>query len=126
MKISFTSVKSKNLRQSKSLFACSVAYFLLPRDFTFGLAVKKGKSSFINKMAGRNRAKVADKAGVTRQNQWFVIDNGINEVLFINYVFAPSNKTYMNALTNIVNKPTAAEAEAEAAEEAAAAETPQG
>ena len=36
-----------------------------------------GKSSFINKMAGRNRAKVADKAGVTRQNQWFVIDNGI-------------------------------------------------
>ena len=36
-----------------------------------------GKSSFINKMAGRNRAKVADKAGVTRQNQWFVIDDGI-------------------------------------------------
>ncbi len=36
-----------------------------------------GKSSFINKMAGRNRAKVADKAGVTRHNQWFVIDNGI-------------------------------------------------
>lgn len=36
-----------------------------------------GKSSFINRMAGRNRAKVADKAGVTRQNQWFVIDNGI-------------------------------------------------
>ncbi|MEG2721034.1 MAG: ribosome biogenesis GTPase YlqF, partial [Oscillospiraceae bacterium] len=36
-----------------------------------------GKSSFINKMAGRNRAKVADKAGVTRHNQWFVIDNGV-------------------------------------------------
>lgn len=36
-----------------------------------------GKSSFINKMAGRNRAKVADKAGVTRHNQWFVIENGI-------------------------------------------------
>lgn len=36
-----------------------------------------GKSSFINRMAGRNRAKVADKAGVTRQNQWFVIENGI-------------------------------------------------
>lgn len=36
-----------------------------------------GKSSFINKMAGRVRAKVADKAGVTRHNQWFVIDNGI-------------------------------------------------
>ena len=36
-----------------------------------------GKSSFINKMAGRNRAKVADKAGVTRHNQGFVIENGI-------------------------------------------------
>lgn len=36
-----------------------------------------GKSSFINRMAGKNRAKVADKAGVTRQNQWFVIANGI-------------------------------------------------
>jgi len=29
-----------------------------------------GKSSFINRMAGKNRAKVADKAGVTRQNQF--------------------------------------------------------
>lgn len=36
-----------------------------------------GKSSFINRMAGRNHAKVADKAGVTRHNQWFVIENGI-------------------------------------------------
>lgn len=36
-----------------------------------------GKSSFINRMAGRNRAKVADKPGVTRQNQWFVIGNCI-------------------------------------------------
>lgn len=36
-----------------------------------------GKSSFINKMAGRNRAEVADKAGVTRHNRWFVIGNGI-------------------------------------------------
>lgn len=36
-----------------------------------------GKSSFINRMAGRNRAKVADKAGITRHNQWFVIENGI-------------------------------------------------
>lgn len=36
-----------------------------------------GKSSFINKMAGRNRAKVADMPGVTRQNQWFAIGNGI-------------------------------------------------
>lgn len=36
-----------------------------------------GKSSFINRMAGKSRAKVADKPGVTRQNQWFVIGNGI-------------------------------------------------
>ncbi len=36
-----------------------------------------GKSSFINRMAGKNRAKVADKAGVTRRNQWFAIANGI-------------------------------------------------
>lgn len=36
-----------------------------------------GKSSFINKMAGRNRAQVADKAGVTRHNRWFVIGNGV-------------------------------------------------
>lgn len=36
-----------------------------------------GKSSFINRMAGKSRAKVADKPGVTRHNQWFVIGNGI-------------------------------------------------
>ncbi len=36
-----------------------------------------GKSSFINRMAGKNKAKVADKPGVTRQNQWFNIGNGI-------------------------------------------------
>lgn len=36
-----------------------------------------GKSSFINRMAGNSKAKVADKAGVTRQNQWFVVGNGI-------------------------------------------------
>ncbi|MFR8011720.1 MAG: ribosome biogenesis GTPase YlqF [Clostridia bacterium] len=36
-----------------------------------------GKSSFINRMAGRSRAKVADKPGVTRQNQWFAIGSGI-------------------------------------------------
>lgn len=36
-----------------------------------------GKSSFINKMAGRNRAKVADKPGVTRSNSWFAVGNGI-------------------------------------------------
>ena len=36
-----------------------------------------GKSSFINKMAGKVRAKVADKPGVTTSNQWFFIGNGI-------------------------------------------------
>ncbi len=36
-----------------------------------------GKSSFINKMAGKVRAKVADKPGVTTSNQWFNIGNGI-------------------------------------------------
>ena len=36
-----------------------------------------GKSSFINRMAGNSRAKVADKAGVTRQQQWFAVGNGI-------------------------------------------------
>lgn len=36
-----------------------------------------GKSSFINRMAGKNRAKVADKPGVTRGNQWFAIGSGI-------------------------------------------------
>lgn len=36
-----------------------------------------GKSSFINRMAGKQRAKVADKPGVTRHNQWFAISGGI-------------------------------------------------
>lgn len=36
-----------------------------------------GKSSFINRMAGNSKAKVADKAGVTRQQQWFAVGNGI-------------------------------------------------
>ena len=36
-----------------------------------------GKSSFINRMAGGNKAKVADKPGVTRGNQWFTIGKGI-------------------------------------------------
>jgi len=36
-----------------------------------------GKSSFINRMAGSNRAKVADKPGVTKHNQWFNIGGGI-------------------------------------------------
>ncbi len=36
-----------------------------------------GKSSFINRMGKNSKAKVEDKAGVTRQNQWFVVGNGI-------------------------------------------------
>ncbi len=36
-----------------------------------------GKSSFINRMAGQNRAKVADRPGVTRHNNWFAIGQGI-------------------------------------------------
>ena len=36
-----------------------------------------GKSSFINRMAGGGKAKVADRPGVTRGNQWFNIGKGI-------------------------------------------------
>ncbi len=36
-----------------------------------------GKSSFINRMAGKYRAKVADRPGVTVSNQWFAIGSGI-------------------------------------------------
>lgn len=36
-----------------------------------------GKSSFINRMAKESKAKVEDRAGVTRSNQWFVIDGGL-------------------------------------------------
>ncbi len=36
-----------------------------------------GKSTFINRMAGKVKAKAADKPGVTRQNQWFDIGDGI-------------------------------------------------
>ena len=36
-----------------------------------------GKSSFVNKMGAGGKAKVEDKAGVTRNNQWFVIGGGI-------------------------------------------------
>lgn len=34
-----------------------------------------GKSSFINRIAGANKAKVENRPGVTRGNQWFTIDN---------------------------------------------------
>ena len=33
-----------------------------------------GKSSFINKLVGNNRAKVENRPGVTRANQWFSVD----------------------------------------------------
>ena len=33
-----------------------------------------GKSSFINRIAGGNRAKVENRPGVTRGNQWFMVD----------------------------------------------------
>ncbi|MBQ9901524.1 MAG: ribosome biogenesis GTPase YlqF [Clostridia bacterium] len=36
-----------------------------------------GKSSFINRMAKGGKAKVADRPGVTRGNQWFTIPGGI-------------------------------------------------
>lgn len=36
-----------------------------------------GKSSFINRMSNSAKAKVADTAGVTRNNQWFNAGNGI-------------------------------------------------
>lgn len=36
-----------------------------------------GKSSFINRMAKGGKARVADRPGVTRGNQWFTIGGGI-------------------------------------------------
>lgn len=36
-----------------------------------------GKSSFINRIAGTNRAKVENRPGVTRGNQWFMIGKGV-------------------------------------------------
>lgn len=36
-----------------------------------------GKSSFINRLAKGNRAKVEDRPGVTRGNQWFAVDKGL-------------------------------------------------
>lgn len=34
-----------------------------------------GKSSFINRLAGKGKAKVENRPGVTRGNQWFTVDN---------------------------------------------------
>ncbi len=36
-----------------------------------------GKSTFINRMYGGAKAKTEDRAGVTRQNQWYIIGGGI-------------------------------------------------
>ncbi|HHV95526.1 MAG TPA: ribosome biogenesis GTPase YlqF [Clostridiaceae bacterium] len=36
-----------------------------------------GKSSLINKIAGRSKAETGDKPGVTRQKQWIRLDRGI-------------------------------------------------
>lgn len=36
-----------------------------------------GKSTFINRMAGSNKAKAENRPGVTRGNQWFLIDKGL-------------------------------------------------
>ena len=37
-----------------------------------------GKSSFINRMSGQNRARVEDRPGVTRGNQWFTVSKGFD------------------------------------------------
>lgn len=36
-----------------------------------------GKSSFINRLTGKSRAKVEDRPGVTRESQWFVAPGGL-------------------------------------------------
>lgn len=36
-----------------------------------------GKSTFINRMSGKNKLKAADRPGVTRSNQWVAAGNGI-------------------------------------------------
>ena len=47
-----------------------------------------GKSSFINKMVKKNRAKVEDRPGVTRGNQWYTIAKNL-EMLDTPGVFWP-------------------------------------
>ena len=39
-----------------------------------------GKSSFINKMVKKNRAKVEDRPGVTRGNQWYTIAKNLEKL----------------------------------------------
>ena len=39
--------------------------------------VRTGKSTFINKVAGRKTAKTEDRPGVTRSKQWVPIDKGL-------------------------------------------------
>ncbi len=36
-----------------------------------------GKSSFINRLTAGGKAKVEDRPGVTRNNQWFVVEGGV-------------------------------------------------
>ena len=36
-----------------------------------------GKSSFINRLTAGGKAKVEDRPGVTRQNQWFTVEGGV-------------------------------------------------
>jgi ribosome biogenesis GTPase A len=47
-----------------------------------------GKSSFINRLIGKNKAKTENRAGVTRGLQWFVIKNNV-EMLDTAGVLAP-------------------------------------
>ena len=39
--------------------------------------VRTGKSTFINRVAGRKTAKAEDRPGVTRAKQWVVVDRGL-------------------------------------------------
>lgn len=48
-----------------------------------------GKSSFINKMVKKNRAKVEDRPGVTRGNQWYTIAKNL-ECLTLRVCFGQS------------------------------------